>query len=119
MRITHGAFLIERTIPLNAKIIIGLSYADILKHYIDLATILTETRTIVSIQLYAIRTKGTGLIFVYPNEGTYAPTLTQYSYDLFSCVLAANTNRLQVAFNVASDVFDVYCMSYVVKAIAV
>ena len=101
-------------IPYNGKIA-DITHADTNKHTLDLAAALSEARTIVAINGFAIRITGTGGFRVYPNEGTsYVDATGTYPWGVM--LIAAGTQRLQYNQSVANDDFDLYCTGYLVEA---
>lgn len=81
-------------------------------HYLDLATALSETRTIVCILFISTRT-GTGSLTVYPNEGgsrIFLPN-DNGSPD-YPVAIATGTQRLSYHFTVAYDSYYIYCTGY-------
>ena len=100
-------------IPKNAKIA-DITHTDTSKHTLDLATALSETRTIISLIIGANRVSGTGGFVAYPNEGTNAAMIGAADYDSRTIVIAAGTQRLQYNLSTAKDDFDLYCYGYTV-----
>lgn len=103
----------SRFIPYNAKIA-DITHADVLKHFLDLAAALPETRKIIAIIIGVTRVAGTGYIRVYPNEGVRHDFMTHDAVSL-TVVIADGTQRLQYNLTVANDDFDLYCLGYVVE----
>lgn len=104
-------------VPYNGKIA-DITHADTNKHFLDLATALSETRQIIMIQINADRQAGSGYMYVYPNEGANGVNTGDWTppAGYQECVIiAAGTNRLQYALGVANDDFDVFCYGYVVE----
>jgi len=104
-----------KIIPYNDKIA-DITEADTATHTLDLATALSETRTIIAVIVSAERVTGTGYCLMYPNEGS---TPMGYGIDrrFFGyIVIKDGTNRLQYSLTNANDDFDLYCFGYVVKA---
>ena len=101
-------------VPLNAKIA-DISEADTDKHTLNLETALGETRKIIGIIYIPVRTTGTGLLYIYPNEG--AETLVAGSWSAAQlCLIKDGTQRLQYQQSVANDVWRIYCFGYIVEA---
>lgn len=102
-----------RFIPYNGKIA-DITHADTNKHTLDLATALSETRTIIAVYLGVERMGGTGDFLWYPNEGSQG--IRDYSRPLCQCiVIAAGTQRVQYALLTANDDYDCYCWGYIVE----
>lgn len=101
-------------IPYNARIVQGVTQADVGTYFLDLGTLLGESRKIVAIHAGLFRTAGTGAMYLYPNEGGTG-WLTQASSNSHWVVIKPGTQRLQYSLLVANDVFDVYCFGYVVE----
>lgn len=108
-------------VPYNGKIA-DITHADTVTHLLVLANgagteaIAGETRKIVAVELFSVRIAGTGVIFGYPNEGTFFGGVS-YNGTFPSVIVVANgTQRLQYALEVANDDFDLYCIGYVVEA---
>lgn len=100
-------------IPYNGKIA-DITHADILRHTLDLQAALGDTREIIAVTVVALRQSGTGVFYVYPNEG--ADFLVAENQFRSPCVIIADgTNRLQYSLSVANDDWDLYCMGYVVE----
>jgi hypothetical protein len=99
-------------VPYNQKLA-DIQGSDTNKHTLNLATALSETRTIIALLCYSIRVSGTGFLFVYPNEGTYYfGTFSSGSSPLI--IIAPQTQRLQYHQSVINDDWDLICLGYVV-----
>mgnify|MGYP001616060407 CR=1 FL=1 len=99
-------------VPYNGKIA-DINESDALLHFLNLETPLSETRQIISLVLNAIRTSGTGYLFARPNEGPFSSLLGN-TYTPGTFIIASGTQRLQYNQNVANDVYQLYCMGYMV-----
>jgi len=99
-------------IPYNAKIA-DITHADVLHHFLNLETALSETRKIVMVQIKANRMAGTGNFRVYPNEGAQTMNITNNQEMMI--VIADGTQRLDYSLSVANDDWDIYGFSYVVE----
>jgi len=101
-------------VPYNGKIA-NINETDTSKHFLDLATALSENRTIIGVILRGARISGTGVLYTYPDEGVSSNTIItgQSSVDI---IISAGTQRLQYAQSVANDDWDVVCFGYVVEA---
>lgn len=111
MRVGGGA--IVRFVPYNGKIA-DITEADTNKHTLDLATALSESRKIISVQVACLRMSGTGELWLYPNEGSNYYRLSAGIYTPPFCYIKDGTQRLQYKQSVANDDFDLYCFGYVV-----
>jgi hypothetical protein len=102
-------------VPYNGKIA-DITESDTNKHFLDLATALSENRKIIAIILGAMRIAGTGFLYPYPNEGTANIAFhTNSNTPLTPIIIADGTQRLQYALTVANDDFDMYCYGYIVE----
>jgi hypothetical protein len=106
-------------VPYNGKIA-DITHADTNKHTLTLANaggtgaIAGETRKIISLELMAERTGGTGGFAAYANEGVKVFYLDGWNAIKF-VVIKDGTQRLQYALTVANDDWDLYCFGYVVE----
>lgn len=113
MKLTHQPPYVI-FVPYNGKIA-DITHADTNKHTIDLETILSETRKIIAVTIYAHRVSGTGAFQVYPNEGnSYLDATEPYRSPLV--FIKDGTQNVQYNLTVANDDWDVYCMGYVVRS---
>ncbi len=103
----------EILVPYNAKIA-DIKETDTSAHYLDLATALSETRTIISVILSCARISGSGNFYVYPNEGSSPAWLNLSGGMPNPIVIKSGTNRLMYNQSVANDDFDLYGNGYVV-----
>ena len=101
-------------VPYNAKIK-DITETDTNKHYLNLKTTLSETRNIIGALLFYLRQSGSGVLALYPNEGTafYIYPSNQTSIAL---ILLKDQINLQYSQTVANDDFDLYCAGYIVEA---
>lgn len=113
---TSGRHHEQIFVPYNGKIA-DITHADTLKHTLDLAAALSETRKIIAVQIRAERIAGTGIFAVYPNEGVLG--LDLYSAGGWTSQVVTikdGTQRLQYNQFTAGDDWDLYCYGYVVEA---
>jgi len=104
-------------VPYNELIASNLTEDDGDKHFLDLAAALSEARKIVSVKLACARVSGTGHLQVYPNEGEkFAELPTWEGYWGAEVDIKDGSQRLQYALATANDVFNLYCVGYVVEA---
>jgi len=101
-------------VPYNGKIA-DITHGDTSKHTLDLEAALTETRTIIAVQVGAGRISGSGAMAVYPNEGTAALALEDWTVYTKLVTIAAGTQRLQYNLDTSGDDFDLYCYGYIVE----
>jgi len=98
----------------NEKIVIGLTEADTLKHYLDLSPWVPKNT--VAIIMIARRASGTGRFKVYPNEGPEA-IIPDNRDSCDANIVAIKNQRLQYALTVANDVWDIYLYGYFVERV--
>jgi len=111
------AIISHRVVPCNELIASNLTEDDGDKHFLDLATALSEARKIVSVKLACARVSGSGHLQVYPNEGEkFAELPTWEGYWGAEVDVKDGSQRLQYALANANDVFNLYCMGYIVEA---
>jgi hypothetical protein len=101
-------------IPYNGKIA-DIHESDVLHHYLDLATALSETRKIIAIILDGRRMSGTGNLYYYANEGAQA-TIDYLTGRARLVIIKDASYRLEYSQSVSNDDFDLYSMGYIVEA---
>jgi len=101
-------------IPYDAKIA-DINESDTNEHSLNLATALSETRTIVAVFLSWSRLAGTGLLGVYSK--TSAARYSGYisTSEETTTVVLDDSPNLYYKQSVANDDFDVFCTGYVVE----
>jgi parallel beta-helix repeat protein len=111
-----GADYQEIWVPYNGKIA-DITHPDTGKHTLDLATALTETRTIIGIWVGFPRISGTGYIAFYPNNGTnyIANAGTGTIKGEYFVLILPGSQTLDYSLTVANDDFDLYCWGYEVR----
>lgn len=102
-------------VPYNTQIA-DINESDINTHFLDLATALSETRTIIGLLTHANRVSGSGSFNVYPNEGSNILTIGSGSSLDKLVIIASGTNRLKYAQSVANDDWNLLSMGYLVVA---
>jgi len=104
-----------RFVPYNNKIA-DINESDTNKHFLDLEAALGETRKIVGLIIRADRVSGSGVFYIYPNEGTAMAVYLSSGLSSPICLIKEGSQRLQYRQSVANDDWDIYCFGYIVEA---